>query len=167
MVVVLLAACGDRSASLQPVTSPEPARPDPQKIEEPTPVPNPPGSKAPPLPSPAISGEEPLVTAMAKPVTATSKDGGLLVVVQAPTAGCTLRRDQVTQQDGVAAVELTLEQPGADEVVAQVITAVQLQLPASDFTHCKRARVLLAKVQRGLQYVVAPAHELVAEAELK
>lgn len=91
-------------------------------------------------------------------------EGDLLITVDAPTAGCKLQQDALRRTGTTADLELTLSTPGVDEVVAQVVTPIDLRIAGSELQDIDAVRVLIATVQRGASYLVAPAHELTARA---
>lgn len=89
----------------------------------------------------------------------------LRVVAAAPTAGFALRVDGVQRAADAVELRVTLESPGSDEVVAQVLTEVACEVPQQELFGggpVLPVRVAVAQVMRGAHYFVAPPHVLAA-----
>jgi hypothetical protein len=99
------------------------------------------------------------------PATATIEPGNaatpmLRVDVAVPSGGFELRHDETKQREGSTQVLLTLTEPGPDEAVTMALETKTAQVPLTDTKG--RVEVLIARVQRGVHYLVAPPHRLAA-----
>ncbi|MBX3464569.1 MAG: hypothetical protein KF830_15475 [Planctomycetes bacterium] len=93
------------------------------------------------------------------PLQVTSRtDGGLELVLLAPTAGHTFALHAVTIADGCADVDLRHATPG-DVLVAQVVTPLPLVVPAAQLAGCRRIRLWVA-TQHGADDRREPARAL-------
>jgi CubicO group peptidase (beta-lactamase class C family) len=100
---------------------------------------------------------------------------GVTVVVNVPTGGHVLTFERAVQDVPVVDVELKLETPAANEVVAQARQDLTVDVPAKEFVVlargerfvCPTLRVRIAIWMRGAQYFDAPAHELAATFALR
>lgn len=92
-------------------------------------------------------------------------DRALLIELVAPAAGHHLGLGDVAVHGDLADVHLTYTTPAADELVAQVVTPLQVVVPAVDLpAGVQLVHVHVATWQRGVHYIVAPAPELAAVA---
>lgn len=98
------------------------------------------------------------------PVRATAApDGGVEVVVTAPTLGYSLTFEEAEVHGDVADAKFKLTTPAPDAMVGQMITELREKVPASRLPQDVRTvRVRIATWQDGVQYVMAPEHVLAA-----
>lgn len=83
-------------------------------------------------------------------------DGRLLVRIDAPTAGYTVALDDVVVKDGAREVHVTLLQPAADVVVAQVVTPLELRVDAAKLVGKEPLSVAVRRMQQGCHYFAPP-----------
>ncbi len=144
--LLVLAACGDGSSS--------PSIPTTPPIEDP-------GDQQPlpPAPSPSAYAGPPVQAAFTPPKAGSPLRLGL----QVPSSGYRLREDAVLRNGDAVVVRLGLEAPGSDEVVAMGLVDLTHEVPwatlegPGPFT---TVRIEVAQSQRGVHYLVPPAHEL-------
>jgi hypothetical protein len=88
------------------------------------------------------------------------KDGAphVRVDVAVPSGGYELRHDATKQIGGCTQMLLTLTEPGPDEMVMTVLETKTVQVPRGPAKG--KVEVRIARVQRGVHYLVAPPHLL-------
>lgn len=89
------------------------------------------------------------------------------IQLRVPTGGHELHYEGAKLDGEFADVELRLVTPGTDEMVAQALQDLEVELPAADLGTAKQVRLRVATWQRGVHYLVAPAHELAATLPLR
>jgi hypothetical protein len=102
----------------------------------------------------------PTLTYRGPAVTVREAPGAAETHVTAPTGGFRLRRDGLETDGDLLKIRYTLEEPGPDEMVTQALEVLtdEVALPSG----VRRVQVFVARIQRNVHYLVAPAHELAA-----
>lgn len=151
--LLLLAACGDGPAS--------PSRPPMEPPSMPTPPIEDPGDEQPlpPAPPPSAYAGPPVQAAFTPP----QPGSPLRLGLQVPSGGYRLREDAVLRQGDAVVVRLGLEAPGSDEVVTMGLVELTHEVPWATLAGLgpfTTVRIEVAQSQRGVHYLVPPAHEL-------
>jgi hypothetical protein len=90
-------------------------------------------------------------------------EGGIEVLVMAPTTGYSLLQQDVTVHGDAADADFKLTTPAADAVVGDAITELRARVGADQLPPAVRTvRVRIATWQDGVQYFRAPDHVLAA-----
>lgn len=85
------------------------------------------------------------------------------ITVEAPTLGHDLELVEVGRDGGTTVVTLKLTEPGADEVVGQMVQTERVRVPLDHAP--ERVLVRVSRWQRGTQYLVPPEARLAAVLE--
>ena len=117
----------------------------------------------PPPPPAGIDYQGPPVEAALEVMESEPPQYALAVAVEVPTAGWELEVDALRREGSVTVLELKLTEPGAAELVAQVLQTKTARVPLDRRPEIFEIR--LSRWQRGVEYLVAPPAKLALREE--
>jgi hypothetical protein len=113
--------------------------------------------------APSIDYEGPPVEALLEVMESEPPQHALAVAVEVPTAGWELEVDGLRRDGAVTVLELKLTEPGAEELVAQVLQTKTVRVPLDERPQVFEIRV--SRWRRGVEYFVAPPAKLALRAD--